>query len=245
MAKISGNLEPAVIRRLAGLIDLYSDKRTGNIARSWPRMHRPTPTAKWVSSVGKMLYANLLLQLNTTQDRTAWAALAPDPELTWTDRFKKTAIPLINSPPSMAIGSSIWYDPPAFQYYEQFALIQNLNPTYASPSNPAWMAAWLIATTKDNPKLPILVPHYSTKVCAKPTKKPPIVGYTLNPNIYQIYHPGNYTAPNNWQIFLQQAHKPPSRSPHHVWWVWVKTLPSGLYWPLSGQFDAPFIPPPY
>ncbi|MBA7569659.1 hypothetical protein ES695_01880 [Candidatus Atribacteria bacterium 1244-E10-H5-B2] len=85
---IVDKIRPETIEKLRGVIDFYQDKRTGPIARSWPKKPKPPYTALQAEAMAVFGIANDSFHYLTDNIVKAWRATSVGKTASWTDTFR-------------------------------------------------------------------------------------------------------------------------------------------------------------
>ncbi|GAJ05044.1 unnamed protein product, partial [marine sediment metagenome] len=87
MAKVD-KVRLEVVEQLRGIIDIYQDKRTGPIARSWPRKPKPPYTALQAESMAVFGIANTSMHRLSDKMLEAWRITTFGVKPSWTDVYR-------------------------------------------------------------------------------------------------------------------------------------------------------------
>lgn len=87
MAKVD-KVRPEIIEKLRGSIDIYEDKRTGPIARSWPKKIKPPYTPLQAEAQAVFSIANRALSEINGVILEAWRFSSVGKKASWTDTFR-------------------------------------------------------------------------------------------------------------------------------------------------------------
>lgn len=132
MAKVD-KIRPEVIEQFRGLIDFYQDKRTGPIARAWPKKPKPPYTVLQAEAMAVFAIANTSMHRLSTHMLEVWQASTFGIRPSWTDVYRSIIMKYWKLHRSIAI---IALDFQVIDAGENFKIVWDLLQLYIDPETP-------------------------------------------------------------------------------------------------------------